>query len=232
MKLIQREEPAELHSFDDVLKQIGYCAAPESSVVACDAGDKVAGSVCVVPAACDETCNDDKKHTAGLGVVSAAVNACYDALGGKTVGIGRTCSANCSEVCGASCSKAGEGASYVNPDQATMTFTRSSPSPSALNEWQINPLVALRHASRGLDEVAANLEEQERYAEADAVREAAQQLRMKARDLKKTAGSNAQVDVHPDKPVAYYVPASPRDQDDRQAAEELHYFEFVPQPAR
>ena len=232
MKLIQRDEPAELHSFDDVLKQIGYCTAPESSAVACDAADKVCGSVCVVPTGCDEACDDGKKHTVGLGVVSAAVNACYDALGGKKVGIGRACSANCSDLCGSSCSNLDEGASYVNPGRATTNFTRSSRSPSAIDEWQINPLVALRHASRGLDEVAANLEEQERYAEADAVREAAEQLRMKARDLKKTAGSNAQVDVHPDKPVAYYVPAGPRTQDDRQAAEELHYFEFAPKPVR
>jgi hypothetical protein len=232
MKLIQREEPAELHSFDQVLKQIGYCnPAPGSTAVACDQADTTTGTAWVRSPACAEVCVGDNELPAGLGVVRAAVSACYDALGGKKVGIGRTSSAKCDEMCENSC-RVDDDAELARPRRPIARFTRSSVGLSGPDEWQTDPMSALRHASRGLDEVAANLEEQERYSEADAVREAAQQLRVKARDLKKTAGSSAQLEVHPDKPVAYYVPAGPRDQDDRQAADELHYFEFAPMPAR
>jgi hypothetical protein len=48
-------------------------------------------------------------------------------------------------------------------------------------------VAALRRASLDLDEAAMRLEVSDRYTEADALREAAQHLRMKARDLKRPA---------------------------------------------
>jgi hypothetical protein len=50
-------------------------------------------------------------------------------------------------------------------------------------------VAALRRASLDLDEAAMKLEVSDRYAEADALREAAQHLRVKARDLKHSASA-------------------------------------------
>jgi hypothetical protein len=48
-------------------------------------------------------------------------------------------------------------------------------------------VAALRRASLDLDEAAMRLEVSDRYSEADALREAAQHLRIKARQLKEGA---------------------------------------------
>jgi hypothetical protein len=58
----------------------------------------------------------------------------------------------------------------------------------------------LREFAPGLDELANQLEEADLFAEADAVREAAQRLRVKARELK--TGATAATYPRPWKPVS------------------------------
>jgi hypothetical protein len=79
---------------------------------------------------------------------------------------------------------------------AESTSLASSPPPAPLDadnksEGHPQPVHVLRQGSAELDELAKRLEEDDRYAEADAVRHAAQQLRLTARELKQAKRDNA-----------------------------------------
>ncbi len=73
------------------------------------------------------------------------------------------------------------------PADATRTSLELTPVAVAAE----NPTAALRRAGTELDEVASRLEENDRYTEADALREAAQLLRVKARGLKNGESATA-----------------------------------------
>jgi hypothetical protein len=106
------------------------------------------------------------------------------------------------EVCGASCDKtcdtacAGEKAVVGVATAALPGAPRGKAYASSI---EVDSVAALRRASLELDEAAMRLEVSDRYAEADALREAAHHLRVKARDLKRlpSAGSTAAVDQPP-----------------------------------
>jgi hypothetical protein len=253
IRLIQGEQPAELESFDHVLERIGYSGTAAAwRAVGCDIDDvtnglKCAGK-CAESPACDQVCDGERKLTAGLKVVRAFGNACYDAFGGPKVTIGSTDSTRCADTCDENRCESDDIMGSINPRRPIARFTPSSFVPSRDEDSQTDPIIALRHASHGLDKVAEHLEEQERYAEADAMREAAQQLRLKARSLKNGMSSTALIEAplfrgpallgetptsSYGQPVIFDVYDSTESrQDAQQTADEAQYFEFAPKPTR
>ncbi|MEX2142596.1 MAG: hypothetical protein WD894_25305 [Pirellulales bacterium] len=113
--------------------------------------------------------------------------------------------AGCAESCAAAC-KATDVAVESVSDSCTLTPVATAPEASEYNaELTLVPepsdrVELLRHVSPGLDELANELEQADLYAEADAVRHAAQQLRLKARELK--TGATAATHPRPWKPVS------------------------------
>jgi hypothetical protein len=113
--------------------------------------------------------------------------------------------AGCAESCAAAC-KATDVAVESVSDTCTLTPVATAANGSGYSaEITLLPgpsdrVELLRHVSPGLDELANKLEDAELYAEADAVREAAQRLRLKARELK--TGISAVISPPPVKPVS------------------------------
>jgi hypothetical protein len=108
----------------------------------------------------------------------------------ETCAAGSECSAagaQCDPGCNGSdaCTCAAEPRTNIGVASDWLTFNpRSQAFASSIEE---DPVAALRRASLDLDEAAMKLEVSDRYAEADALREAAQQLRFRARQLKQGA---------------------------------------------
>jgi hypothetical protein len=134
--------------------------------------DPLTGTCAQASAACGARCDAlacDKTHVATSTTVAAADEAC---------------DASCGKACNAAC--AGE---KVAVGVATASLAGAPHGKAFSSSIQEDSVAALRRASLDLDEAAMRLEVSDRYAEADALREAAQHLRVKARDLKRSASA-------------------------------------------
>jgi hypothetical protein len=130
--------------------------------------------------------------TCGVECLNAQAGVCTAGPGG------------CTEACTAGC-KTGEAT-------AQSACSDSALAPVATTAEIVEPyaglalpepsdrLDLLRQVSPGLDELANKLEDADLFAEADAVREAAQRLRLKARELK--TGATAAIGHSPWRPVS------------------------------
>jgi hypothetical protein len=144
-------------------------AAPELKAQTCDAAccsknTTAATTACSTTAAAGGVCNAAKGSCAAGDAVAAASDHFCTAVG--------ECSANASNK------------NIGVPKDWLISAPLARAVATSIEE---NAVLALRGASFDLDEAAKQLEACDRYHEADALRQAAQELRIKARELKKLA---------------------------------------------
>jgi hypothetical protein len=170
---------------------------PAAQWLSCDAPPKLGISFCDAfslinvgaSSACGTSCNaiDMGKSTVTTATAATTSNEiCSSHEACATAGACSTANAQCDK-----CSDSGlltqacesRPASTVEAS-TVVSAPRGRAVSSSIEE---DSVAALRRASLDLDEAAMRLEVSDRYSEADALREAAQHLRMKARDLKRPA---------------------------------------------
>jgi hypothetical protein len=176
-QLLKHDAPAELKTFDCVLEKLTGSTAKTVCDAEC-AASPVAVST-TGPAACNETC------TAACSSTSTA--ACSD-----------TCTAGCKteHVAATACASDCTTSHVATTVDVVEEYVGGTVVPPPSDRVEL-----LRElAAPGLDEVANELEKADLYAEADAVREAAQRLRLKARELK--TGVTAASHPRPWKPIS------------------------------
>jgi hypothetical protein len=182
-QLLRHDAPAELKMFDCVLEKLTGVASKTTCGAECAqstaAIESTAAVATTTPAVCGETCTAASSDTSATACNEQCSAAC------KANNVAATASAS-------DCTTGPvETTRYVIVDGQVGTH-RGLPSE------RIELLREL--AGPGLDEVANELEKADLYAEADAVREAAQRLRLKARELK--TGATAAAHPRPWKPVS------------------------------
>jgi hypothetical protein len=177
-KMLNQEEPAELKAFDHVLRKSGRHVIDHSGIPTPDHqfGDSA------IPDSFGQHAEDAVGESADRIVESGSAS-----LRATEVWNGRP-------ACpmGTDCGQAAISVTDNGKDCPGSSVTGiAAVAPSAAD-----PVELLRQHGSGLDEVANTLEENDLYHEADAIREVAQRLRLKARTLR-SAGETARHDSPP-----------------------------------
>jgi hypothetical protein len=142
------------------------------------------------PALKTQTCD---AYSGSCGQATSACSTFCDVLDCGKSNVATTVSVNAiTEACQAPCEKACSAECASAKEHVGVATTSAPAAPRGMafsSSIQEDSVAALRRASLDLDEAAMRLEVGDRYAEADALREAAQHLRAKARDLKRAASA-------------------------------------------
>jgi hypothetical protein len=148
-------------------------AAPAAQLMKHDAPAELKTFDCVL----EKLTGSDSKITCGVECLEAQAAVCTAGPGG--------CTAACSAACKTSDTTVDSTASDCTLAPLATTVEVSEPNAGlTLLPPPSDRVELLREFAPGLDDLANKLEDADLFAEADAVREAAQRLRVKARELK------------------------------------------------